>query len=94
MMNCELYEKHMMRNEVKKNLMATKTSIDYAEHDQTSMEDSVLSKELYALVDKNLPISLREDWIRFTNKLKLPKQKREALLTLVKEILADNGIEP
>jgi len=93
MMECELFAKWEKRNQTKKNLMSTKMQDDPAEQ-ELSLEDDILSRELYQLIDTHLPLMLREDWIRFTNKLKLPKQKREALLEVIKEILTANGINP
>ncbi len=57
------------------------------------MEDKLCSKEVFKIVDQNIPISLREDWIRFFNKLKLSKQKKTTLLEKVIEILKEHGIE-
>jgi len=93
MLDCELYAKAERRNETKRNLMSTKMLSDAVQKEH-SIEDEVLSKELFNLIDNNIPITMREDWIRFSNKLKLPKQKRENILAKIIEILADYGIEP
>lgn len=91
---CEYYFRWLNRNETKKNLASNqgtdaKTDVYY----NVSMEEKLFSKEIFRIVDKNIPISLREDWIRFFNKLKLSKQKRTVLLEKVIEILKENGIE-
>lgn len=93
MMDCTLYSKWKARNTTKKNLMSTKQSDDVAYSQHTTLEDTVFSREIYTIVDNNIPISMREDWLRFVNKLKLPKSKREALLEHIKIILSDHGIE-
>jgi len=92
-MDCEYYFKWHTRNETKKNLASnpSTTQID-VEYDQ-NLEDNVFSKEIYQLVNRNIPISLREDWIRFTNKLKISKTKREQIIELILEILKENGID-
>lgn len=91
---CEYYFRWLNRNQTKKNLASNqgsdaKTEVYY----NISMEDKLFSKEVFKIVDQNIPISLREDWIRFFNKLKLSKQKKTALLEKVTEILKEHGIE-
>jgi hypothetical protein len=93
-MECEHYLKWFERNQVKKNLMSTKESVDSIDHDSLSLEDKILSKEIYDLINSNIPITLREDWLRYVNKLKLPKNKREALFSIILDILKENGIDP
>ena len=92
-MDCEPYSKWEIRNQVKKSLMSTKQGEDTVAQQRNTLEDTILSRELYQIIDGNIPIPMREDWIRFVNKLKLPKAKREALLEHIKEILRNNGIE-
>ena len=40
----------------------------------------IFTKQIYKIVNDNIPVSMREDWIRFSNKLKIQKNKREKLL--------------
>lgn len=94
MLDCDLYERWELRNQVKKNLMSTKDQTDPAQAQSSSAEEELFSRELYNVIDENIPVNLREDWIRLTYKLKLSKQKREMLLEIIKEILIENGIEP
>lgn len=91
-MDCEFYEKWHNRNEVKKSLMSTKESMDIHGDKNTTVEDEVFGKHIYQIVDKEIPANLREDWIRFANKLKLPKNKRLILIEKIKEILEGHGI--
>lgn len=93
MMDCEPYAKWEARNAIKKSLMSTKQGDDTPQQQRSSMEDTILSREIYTIIDNNIPIGMREDWLRFVNKLKLPKAKREALVENIKTILSDNGIE-
>ena len=93
-MQCDIYVKWHDRNLTKKNLMSTKESVDSVDHKSSSLEDKLLSKDIYDLINSNIPISLREDWLRYVNKLKLPKNKREALFSIVLDILKENGIDP
>ena len=96
MMECEYYFKWHCRNETKKSLASNQASAqaETEVHYTNDIDNKIFSKEIYGLVNKNIPISLREDWIRFTNRLKISKQKREQLMELVLQILKENGIEP
>jgi hypothetical protein len=93
MNDCSIYSKWIKRNQTKKNLMSTKSCDNPVFDKKTSVDDQVFSKEIYDLVDSKIPVSFREDWIRFTNKIKISKNKREQLLGKISEILKDNGID-
>ncbi len=92
MLDCELYERWYNRNEVKKSLMSTKEHIEYSSDIYQDIEEELLKKEIFKLVDSKIPVTLREDWIRFINKSKLSKIKREALLTTIYQIIQDEGV--
>lgn len=90
--DCEYYAKWSARNEIKKNLMSTKESqevIDIRENQSNEVD----IKEIFNLIDKNIPLNMREDWIRYTNKLKLSKTKRIHLTKLIITILKEYGID-
>lgn len=93
MMECEYYFKWYTRNETKKSLASNSASVEVDIEYNQDIDDKIFSKEIYKIVNKNIPISLREDWIRFSNRLKLSKQKREQLMELIIQILKENGIE-
>lgn len=102
-MDCEYYFKWYNRNEVKKSLASNQGASDPKNkgvwgvenaHYETDIDSDIFQKEIFKLVDKKIPVTLREDWIRFINKLKITKQKREQILSIVFEILKENGIEP
>lgn len=94
MMDCEYYFKWHCRNETKKSLASNNQAASQTIEPAVEYDDRIFSKEIYGIVNKNIPVSLREDWIRFTNKLKISKQKREALTEIIIEILKENGIKP
>ena len=89
---CPIYKRWLQRNQVKKNLMNSRTN-DKDEAMTNDLEDHAFTNEIFKLVEKNIPVSMREDWLRFIHKTKLQKNKREALLQYIMNILADNGIE-
>lgn len=92
MLDCEWYEQWFGRNQIKRDLMSTKEFKDKSNEGDLDIEDKVLGKELYTLIDQNMPVTMREDWVRFINKLKLTKNKREALMETIRAILIDNNI--
>jgi len=91
-MNCEHYSKWENRNQAKRNLMSTKEHVDYIDPISERPED-FSSKEIYDIIDKNMPVEMRESWIRFSKRLKLPKAKRDAILEVIQEIFKEHGIE-
>ena len=92
-MECSLYKGWSDRNSAKKSLMHS-ISVDF---DQKEEDNSVLStiqsKELVQLVDSELHVSFREDWIRFINNLKLSKTKKDRLVEEIKNVLEENNID-
>lgn len=96
MSDCEHYFKWEQRNITKKSLMSTKPHQANSTKDHrnaSGTENSLIQKETFEIIDSNIPINMREDWIRYTNKVKLPKSKRENLLSKIIQILEENGID-
>ena len=50
--------------------------------------------KLFTLLDTEMPVALREDWIRLTNNLKIPKIRRQKILDSIGNILKENNIDP
>ena len=91
---CNLYKGWLDRNNAKKNLMHS-VSVEYDQKDKDMPSLSTLfAKEVLDLLDEELHVRFREDWIRFINNLRLPKQKRERLLLEIVTVLKENGIVP
>ena len=44
------------------------------------------------LIDKNIPLELRLDYLRLKNGLKLPRPKRNIIIQQIKDILKENGL--
>jgi uncharacterized protein YejL (UPF0352 family) len=88
MMECEFYNKWYNRNQTKKDLTSTKNYLE--EHKATKslpLEDLFFSKQVFNIVEKNIQHNQRQDWVRFCNKSKLNKKRREALIETILEIL-------
>ena len=88
---CDLYMGWVSRNAAKRNIMNTaKLELDI--QTDNSVEEIIDRKHIYELVDSTLPVQYREDWIRFTNNLKLPKARKEIIVEAVLKILKENDI--
>ena len=72
-------------------------NISKLEIDTYDKEDNVAyildRKQLFNTVDQSIPISYREDWIRFVNRLRLPKPRREKVIELIREIIEEKNID-
>ena len=66
----------------------------YESASNASYAVDVSNKEILELLDDRMPVSFREDWIRFINNLRLPKVRREKLIEVIMSILEENGIDP
>ena len=90
---CNLYKGWLDRNNAKKNLMHS-VSVEYDQKDKDMPSLSTLfAKEVLDLLDEELHVRFREDWIRFINNLKLGKNRREKLLAAIMEILKEHNID-
>ena len=90
---CLLYTGRLNRNTAKKNIMNA-VRLDLELQGKASSEESVDKKHIFSLIDNNLPVQYREDWIRLTNDLKLSKSRKETIVQVVLSILKENGIDP
>lgn len=95
--DCTLYEGWVSRNQRKKNLIST-TSLDNTQHSRdknqpTSLLEHIANKEILKLIDENIPIVLRADYLRFTHGMKLSRPKKNAVINSIKSILKENNID-
>ena len=89
---CDLYMGWLKRNTSKRNIMNT-TQLDLEIKELNGVGDYLDKKFIFDLVDKSLPVQYREDWIRLVNNLKLSKVRREAIMSVIKDILKENNID-
>jgi hypothetical protein len=89
---CDLYMGWLKRNTSKRNIMNT-TQLDLEIKELDAVGDYLDKKFIFDLVDKSLPVQYREDWIRLVNNLKLSKVRREAVMSVIKDILKENNID-
>ena len=93
---CSLYEGWVNRNLRKKNLVST-TGLDNAyqskdDNSPFSLLDFIADGEILELIDKNISINLRADYLRIKYGLKLSRAKKNAVINSIKSILKENDI--
>ena len=93
MMDCKLYKGWSDRNTAKRNLMSSYSTV-YEKEQESSALDDLFTRDIINLIDQELHVYFREDWIRFINNLRLPKVRKDRLLEEIFVILKENGIEP
>ena len=90
---CHLYKGWLDRNNAKKNLMhSISVEFDQKEHETASLS-TLFAKEVIELLDEELHVRFREDWIRLLNNLKLNKVRKDKLLEEIYVILKENNID-
>jgi len=89
--DCDLYVGWLKRNTSKKNIMNT-LQLDIDLKELKSVDDTLDAKHIFEIIDKHLPVNYREDWIRLTNNLKLPKGRREIVTEVILDLLEKHGI--
>ena len=53
--------------------------------------DNAIGEEITGLIEQNIPISLRPDYIRMKNHIKIPKPRKDKIQESIKKILIDSG---
>ena len=69
-------------------------SVIFEQPQDVDASEIVFKRDIFTLLDKEIPVFLREDWIRLTNNLKISKIRRQKILDLVRDILKENDIDP
>ena len=98
-LTCLIYNKWVIRNRAKRNLM-TPIEISHVEDEkEDSMksyvysDDEISENEVKQLIDKFLPINLRKDYLLMINGDHVSKTKQDKIRAEVKKILEDNNYE-
>ena len=96
-MSDERREKWRQRNALKKNLAQPFSIEDMrgVRHENTHTEDfveSIQRAEIFDLIDRELPVEFRRDFMFFLDDVPLPKPRRDKLIEQIREILnAEEG---
>ena len=97
MLECKLYHRWYMKNSAKKNLMSPIELEQVHSETEQNMSvddnpyDNAIGDEITGLIEQNIPISLRPDYIRMKNHIKIPKPRKDKIQESIKKILIDSG---
>jgi len=90
--DCELYRLWESRNNNKKNLMTPQYIEDnsiFSEND--NFISNIANKEIVDIIDKNIPTSERENYLKLKNGIKITRAELSKLQIIIMEILKDHG---
>jgi len=95
---CELYRNWENRNARKKNVL-TPIGMDNVQDEnesnmkrETDIGDEIDQRAIFEIIETHLTIDQRENWLRLKNGAKLPKSKKEKLISHIRSILENEGI--
>lgn len=94
---CQRYQKWISLNESKKSLVQPSNYELFYNHDNYGIvPDNILedlyTKEIFQIIDDNLPISLRHDYCRLRQGVRLSEYKKDIVIQAIKKILAEKDI--
>lgn len=91
----EKLEIWLKKHSVKRNLMDAmdiddeRNSDAFANHDE-DVASSLLNKELFKIVDRELPVEYRADYRCIVEDVKIPKARREKVLEILRNIINEH----
>ena len=97
MMTCPIYYKWFCRNEAKKNLIEPITLTHVHDENEDRMkvfneaDEDLFNAELKCVLDRELPILLRADYLRMLSGVSVPKVRRDQIQETIIEILGEHG---
>lgn len=98
-LECSSYRGWYNRNQSKKNLM---TPIEFENVNDVNekymstgdvVTDDIIFSELQKIIDDNLPVNLRADYIKMISNIHVPKPRRTQIQEIIIEILDKYGYE-
>lgn len=97
--DCHLYESWIKRNAAKKNIMQPiEMSNVQDEHEQRmkvydKTDTEIVRREIFSVIDKYIPNSLRADYIKVRYGIFIPKARKEKVLEEIRRILEESNID-
>lgn len=85
---CDKYTSWLSRNMSKRNLAENSSFNDTIT--QNTFGDSIENREIFSLIDKNISIELRRDFLCILEGTPVPKYRREKVFDNIREILKEN----
>ena len=96
---CTSFSSWFNRNSRKKNLMSPVKMSDMTSGSESFLSKSkselsnIIDEEVIKVIDKNISLDIRLDYIRFKNGLKLPKPRRDAVKKEIAEIIKEHKLD-
>jgi len=90
--NCEYCAKYRLLYAAKKNLDSP-VNIDEIKDEQLHyehIEEECNMAEFYSLINRNLPLNMREDYLKMMSDVYVSKPRREEIIGRIKDILKQN----
>ena len=97
-LECKHYYIWFKRNSCKKNLMETVDMQLVSDKNEDRMKtkdhvDKIENQEIIDLIDKNIPTSMRHDWLRMLGGCKVNSNRMIKLKQKIKNILEENNVK-
>ena len=98
-MECVPFARWTNSNQSKKNIMNAIGMESVSDEQERGMkvyesvEDVLSLQEFFVIVEENIPMALKSDFIRLRNGINIPKPRREKIYKAVRAILAERGLD-
>lgn len=99
LMDCEHYAGWIKRNDAKKNIMSPIELGGVRDEHEKNMKtrnrdtENIDLREIFDLIQREIPVVLRADWLRMRYEIRIPKQRRIKVKEAVEHILAEHNID-
>ena len=84
------------KNEEDKKKVLSPKSLSYEDNVESKDRDEdnrIDAEGMQAIIDKHLPPDCRADYLKLIHDVYVPKKRREEIVAIIKDILAENGYE-
>ena len=62
-------------------------------HIQYDLDQQIDMKDFFSLIEENIPLELKADFIRLRNDVSIPKPRREKVYSAIRSILEERGLD-
>ena len=97
--DCEHYSGWLDRNVAKKNIMLPIGLGNVRDENEKNLRsknrdaENIDLREIFELIQAEIPMSLRADWLRMRYDIRIPKQRRIKVREAIEHILAEHNID-
>jgi len=58
-------------------------------NEKFDLEEHIINKEIFEIIDANLPAQYREDYLKMLNNITINKTRRDKIISIIRELLND-----